>query len=281
MRNALTIDLEEWYHPEAIRQSGITVERHSQVIEATTPLLDLLARYNINATFFTVGEVAETHPKLIEHILQGGHELAFHGWTHDPLWVLTPESFTSEIERFLQWRDSHFPGVMIRGFRAPTFSLDHSTIWAIRILQKHGFVYDSSVFPARTPLYGVPDAPLAPYCMDADNPAQESHDGLFEIPMSVYPMGKMKIGFTGGLYLRALPLRLIRHMIQRTNAQNRAAMLYIHPWETYPGTPRLKMLSRWQRFVLYQGLPSFAKLEKLLDAFQFDSIAQIYFPSNP
>ena len=66
MLNALTFDLEEWYHPEAIRTSGLKIDRFSQAVAATTPILDLLRVYKVNATFFTVGELAAEHPKLIE-----------------------------------------------------------------------------------------------------------------------------------------------------------------------------------------------------------------------
>ena len=278
MHNALTIDLEEWYHPEAIRTSNVSVERSPQAVEATTPILDMLKRYDVKATFFTVGELAAEHPRLIERILNEGHEFGFHGWSHKPLWALSPETFGMEVARFLAWRDATFPGVTIHGFRAPTFSLDHKTAWAIPILQENGFTYDASVFPARTPLYGVPDAPRRAYTIDAENPAAEAPDGLLEIPMSVYDLGLTKLGFTGGLYLRALPWTVIRRMVTATNAQGHPAIFYIHPWETYRDTPRVR-LGRWGRFILYYGLPSSGKLEKLLTSFVFDTMQNIFLPS--
>jgi polysaccharide deacetylase family protein (PEP-CTERM system associated) len=276
--NALSFDLEEWYHPEAIRKSNLRFERFSQVVEATTPLLNLLRQYQVKATFFTVGEVAEAHPHLIEHILNDGHELGFHGWSHDPLWALTPKSFTVEIERFLNWQQQTFPGVRSPGYRAPTFSLDQTTAWAVRILYEHGFAYDASVFPARTWLYGTPEAPLYPYTMSFDNPAEVMENGLLEIPMSIFPVGNLRIGFTGGLYLRALPFAIVKKLIQHTNNIGRAAVLYIHPWETYSHTPRLN-LSPGGRFVLYHGLPSFEKLEKLLQVFQFSTMQDVFLHS--
>ena len=283
MKNALSFDLEAWYHPEAIRTSDLTFERVSHVFEATTPLLDLLARYHTQATFFTVGEVAHDYPQLIDRILNEGHELAFHGWTHNPLWAMTPQSFADEIERFLELIQQKFRGVEILGFRAPTFSLDNSTAWAIQILNQYDFIYDSSVFPAKTPLYGVPAAPLYAYHMHLTSPAEVSPDEnyLLEIPMSVYPILNQRIGFTGGLYLRALPLSIIKKFIKRTNAAGRPVVMYIHPWETYADTPRLP-LSRWQSFILYHGLPSFNKLEKLLQSteFEFDTMQSVYLSSG-
>jgi hypothetical protein len=199
---------------------------------------------------------------------------------------MTPGSFAAEVERFLEWRDAIFPGIKILGFRAPTFSLDERTAWAIPILEQHGFVYDSSIFPARTPLYGVPNAPLTPYRISSDNlvgtgfilSAPQPQTGLLEIPMSVYPLAGMRIGFTGGLYLRALPWWGIKILITRTNAAGRAAVIYIHPWETYAPTPRLS-LSRWRQFILYAGIPSLGKLERLLQTFRFDSLQSVFLDS--
>lgn len=273
--NALSFDLEEWYHPEAIRQSGLQVTRTARVEPVTENILSLLSRYNVKATFFTVGEVAAEHPHLVEKIFADGHELAFHGWTHDPLWAMTPETFTREVEQFLQWRDQNFSGVDILGFRAPTFSLDPKTAWSIQILREHGFTYDSSIFPASTPLYGVPDASLAPYTIHESNVSQPSDTAFLEIPMSVFSVGSLRVGFTGGLYLRALPYRVVKQFFQRTNTQGRSAVVYIHPWETDASTPRVA-LSRWGKFVLYTGLPMTNKLEKLLQDFSFDTMQAVF-----
>jgi len=282
MHNALTIDLEAWYHPEAIRTSGIKIERFSQAVEATTPILDMLTAYGVNATFFAVGELAAEHPKLIERILKDGHELAFHGWSHKPLWVMSRETFSMEVSRFLAWRDATFPGVVIHGFRAPTFSLDEKTAWAIPVLKEYGFAYDSSIFPARTPLYGVPDAPQHAYRISEDDLATDAEHGLLEVPMSVYDLVGMRMGFTGGLYLRALPWTLVKRMVTSTNEKSYPAIFYVHPWEVYADTPRVK-LSRWGWFFFDYGLPSSGKLEKLLKTFAFDSfdtMRNIFLPTT-
>lgn len=274
MKNALSFDVEEWYQAETLRQSGISYDPVSQVLEATTQLLDLLKRYQVQATFFVVGETANRFPRLIERLLNDGHELGLHGWTHEALWRLDPHSLRGEIEAFLNWRDQHFQGVPVYGFRAPTFSLDQSTAWAVPILQDY-FQYDSSIFPAQTPLYGVPTAPTQPYFIRPDDVSQPSDTGLLEIPMSVFPFFGQNIGFTGGLYLRVFPLSLVKYMIRHRNKRQISIMTYIHPWELYPQTPRL-MLSPWQRFVLYSGLPVTSKLENLLQTFEFDSIHRLY-----
>ena len=79
MLNALTIDLEDWYHPELVRSRLTLAEREAQVEQSTQPLLDLLREGGVKATFFIVGRVAQRHPRLIEAIAAEGHELACHG----------------------------------------------------------------------------------------------------------------------------------------------------------------------------------------------------------
>jgi polysaccharide deacetylase family protein (PEP-CTERM system associated) len=282
MLNALSFDLEEWYHPEAIRTSGVRYQAQSQAEAATLPLLALLREYHTRATFFTVGELAASQPALMESILAEGHELGFHGWTHKPLWVMAPDDFRSEIDQFLAWRDRDFPGVGVKGFRAPTFSLDHRTAWAIPILGDYGFAYDSSIFPASTPLYGLPEAPLGPCYVGqggagvliSQQPGPATP--LYEIPMSVYSWAGRRIGFSGGLYLRALPGPLIRHCLRATHRAGRAGVFYVHPWETYPPTPRLK-LSLGARLILYTGMASaLQKLEGLLQSFRFSTMSDVF-----
>lgn len=264
----ISFDVEEWYHPEAIRTSGATIDKSlKRAAFATHQILDLLKRYQTKATFFVVGEVAAENPTLAERILTDGHELAFHGWTHKPLWVLSPDEFRAEVEQFFAWRDVNFAGAEILGYRAPTFSLDAKTAWALDILQAHGFRYDASIFPATTPLYGVPDAPMRPYRISSDNLLGDANGTLFEIPMSVVSFLGRRIGFTGGLYLRALPWLMTRRLF----AHNGQAIVYIHPWETDVHTPHLA-LSVWKRFILYYGLPMTHKLEKLLQTFDFQPI---------
>ena len=109
MLNALTIDLEDWYHPELVRQrlpasssqagetsrgSGVQIEQSTQL------LLDLLRGCKTKATFFVVGEIAQHHPQLVEAILAQGHELACHGMSHRPLWEMTADELRSELQKF-------------------------------------------------------------------------------------------------------------------------------------------------------------------------------------
>lgn len=240
--HALTVDLEEWYHAELVREKVPPAERVDQAPAAVRPILALLKAQGVQATFFIVGEVAERHPELVREIAAADHEIACHSYSHRPLWELTPAGFSAELAQFRRlMKDILGEAVEIIGFRAPTFSLEARTAWALDVLAEHGYRYDSSIFPLRTPLYGVSNAPLGPYRISAS--AVEQHDAngrLVEFPATVCQLGKRRMPVGGGTYLRLLPWPLFVWCWEST-ARTRPAVLYVHPWETYAGTPRLPM----------------------------------------
>lgn len=275
MLNALTIDVEDWYHPELVRSrpslGGTEYEgaARPQIEESTGALLHLLRERGIKATFFVIGEIAQRHPHLIQAIAAEGHELGCHGMSHRPLWQMTPDEFRSELEQFAAVMPSAAPGAEVIGFRAPTFSLDNRTRWALTVLSSLGYHYDSSIFPVRTPVYGVSGGPLHPYRPSLVNVAAEDKQGsLLEFPMSVWSWAGLRVPVCGGFYLRALPLKFVLFALRRVNRQ-RPFVLYVHPWETFAGTPRLA-LPLSSRFITYYHLQGMmARLTTLLDAFSF------------
>lgn len=155
------------------------------------------------------------------------------------------------------------------GFRAPNFSLNNSTKWALEILGKYGFKYDASVFPAKTMLYGVPSAPRHPYRPSLQDIAMPDKNGsIIEFPAAVLRCGR-NFPVSGGFYFRVLPVWFQIMAIKRIN-RAWPAVLYFHPWEMYPGTPRLAGLSLFTRFIIYHGINrALGKLEALLRAFSF------------
>ena len=272
---ALSIDLESYWHAELLRTKVDRARMADRVEEATRPLLDLLARRRVRATFFTVGEVIEDHPHLIQDIVAAGHELACHTYTHRPLWELDKAAFEEEISRFNALVARVTPGVQPRGFRAPTFSLSPTTAWALDVLARHGYTYDSSVFPMKTPLYGIPNAPLHPYRPASNLVDEDPTAPLLEWPMTVWRVGPVTVPVCGGFYLRVLPMRLILHGLKRA-ARSRPIVIYLHPWELDPGTPRLPLSPR-DRFITYHnvGAAMRGRLETLLDAFDFRPMSAV------
>jgi len=264
--NALTIDLEYWHSPELIR--GFAPEKRDDlIVEMTTPILKILDRFGVSATFFVLGEVAEKYPDLVEEVYSRGHEIASHAYSHRTLHELGRDRFKDEMCRSVRLlrKITREPPI---GFRAPSFSIDNSTRWAFDVLRRYGFKYDSSIFPVKTLLYGVPDAPLTIYKPSAENVSENDPNGtVIEFPMTVFEYTR-RIPIAGGFYLRTLPLSVLKKMIGRVN-EERPAVIYIHPWEIYPLMPRLK-LSLSSRFITYHGIKSTReKLEGLLEHFRF------------
>lgn len=260
---ALSIDVEDWYHAELVRRRRPTAS--PRVVDATRPILELLDRHRRRATFFVVGDVARRHPALIEAIADRGHELGCHGMTHRPLWELGPDGLAAELAAFAALiRDVLGPGAHVTGYRAPSFSLDRTTTWAMPILARFGYRYDASVFPIRTPLYGVAGAPLEPHRLG----------DLVEVPPAVAEIAGIRIPIGGGAYLRALPGWVMRRLVARAR-RVRPVVIYVHPWETDAATPRVA-LPLLARAATYVGIATaLRKLSALVAALPFVSIGEV------
>ncbi len=282
MINALCFDVEPWYTAELVKQylpktndsSSMQEAGDKQVVESVATLLDLLDKHNVKATFAMVGILADRHPELVRTIHEKGHEIASHSYSHTRLHDLGEKKFEEEIKECVAQLES-ITGEKPVGFRAPTASVDNSTKWAFGILKKHGFKYDSSIFPMRTMLYGISGAPLHPYKPSMDDITKESPDGeIIEFPNTVLKLG-VNIPIAGGFYFRFLPFWFLKFAINKVN-KTRPGLLYIHPWETISRTPRLKNMSIFTKFVTYYGInSSLLKLERLLAEFEFAPIRTV------
>lgn len=269
-RHALTIDLEEWYHAELVRKT-MPAAPEDLAPAAVRPILQLLRRQGMCATFFIVGEVAERHPDLVREIAEAGHEIACHSYSHRPLWELTPAEFAQELDAFRRSMGEILGSANgIIGYRAPTFSLDAGTAWALDVLRERDFHYDSSIFPLRTPLYGVAGAPLGLYRIQGRALAADAGPAgtIIEAPVSAFRCGPARIPAGGGTYLRLVPRPILRAMWRRI-ARERPLVLYLHPWETYPATPHLAMPPHLA-LATYAGMAgALRKLEALMRGFSF------------
>ena len=234
MRNALTVDVEEYFQVEALAHA---VDRdewdrlESRVEWQTGRLLDLFAREGVRATFFTLGWVARRHPALVRRIVSAGHELACHGDGHRMITQMTPEAFRDDV-RTAKRALEDLGGVRVEGYRAPTFSVVRDTLWALEVLREEGFRYDASVFPIRHDRYGIPDAPRAPHAI-TEGPGA----GLVEFPSSTVRVMGRNLPAGGGGYLRLLPMAYTRAAL-RAVMRDAPAMVYLHPWEIDAMQPR-------------------------------------------
>jgi polysaccharide deacetylase family protein (PEP-CTERM system associated) len=269
LTNILTIDVEDWYMDTDISTWDSYEDR---VVQSTQKILNMLDETNTKATFFVVGYVAEHHPELIEDIKDRRHEIGTHGYSHTSIKKQTPSEFEDDLLKSVRILE-HITKDKIRGHRACEFSIVEKTSWAINILKKNGLKYDSSIFPVKTHLYGVPDAPLYPYHISSSNIKIDNNPGedFFEFPLSVYriPIVHKNIPVAGGFYLRFLPYWFIKHAMKKINKMSKPAIIYVHPWEFDPKQPRINNL----KFGHYYRLSTTErKFKKLLKDFKFSSI---------
>ncbi|WP_224332692.1 polysaccharide deacetylase family protein [Haloprofundus halobius] len=273
LTNVLSFDVEHWYSATLLADS--VEDPEDRIAESTDIVLDVLNRYDVRATFFVVGEVAEQFPSLVGRIADDGHEVASHGQTHTPLFDLTPDTFERELAASADAIERAC-GRRPRGFRAPNFSITRQTEWAFKVLEDSGYRYDSSVFPMRTPMYGVSNAPLRPYRVPENAPfrppkANTPTTGLVEYPLAVTDTS-VRLPVAGGFYARLLPTRVVEWGIRSLNRRGIPATIYFHPWEFNPAvaTPEPSLP---KRFVSFHGIErTVEKLERLLRTFEFGTI---------
>jgi polysaccharide deacetylase family protein (PEP-CTERM system associated) len=272
MKNALTIDLEDYFHVSAFADLVDQENWHSQVsrIEANTnKVLDLLDIHGRRATFFTLAWVAKQHPHLVKKIADQGHEIACHSLRHQKVFAMRPEEFREDCRRAKELLED-VSGKHVRGYRAPSFSIDRSCGWAFDVLAESGFTYDSSIFPVRHPSYGIPDAPRFPFLIETPS------GNLVEFPMPSLSFLGWRSPLGGGAYLRLLPYWYSRWGIRFLNRQEGMAVcVYLHPWELDPEQPRMNG-SLTARLRHYLGLRSTErKLQLLLRDFEFVTLGEL------
>jgi polysaccharide deacetylase family protein (PEP-CTERM system associated) len=275
MKNAMSIDVEDYFQVSAfastIRREDwdsipCRVERNVDVI------LELLDEADAKATFFTLGWIAERYPQVVHRIVEGGHELASHGYGHQRVSDLTPELFRNDITHAKGLLED-LGGVAVRGYRAPSFSINQANWWAVEELERAGYVYSSSIYPVKHDHYGMPDAPRFP---NYPNGA----DGILELPPTTLELMGRNLPAAGGGWFRLLPYSMSRWMLRRVNAQDQApCMFYFHPWEMDAGQPRqsgLPAKSRFRHYVNLQRMPG--RMRKLLNDFEWDRVDRVFLP---
>ena len=248
VRNALTIDVEEYYHATVFQEAmaGVTAGLESRVERSTQRVLALLAARDVRATFFVLGEVAAEHPRLVRAIARQGHEVACHDYHHTLVSDRTPAVFRADIRRAKRVLED-VSGQAVVGYRAPSFSIGGER-WAYAVLAEEGFRYDSSVYPIVHDRYGDRHAPRFPHEI-----WRSGSDRLIEFPIGTVRLLGVNLPIGGGGYFRLLPGGLIRAGIRRVNrVERRPVMFFFHPWELDAAQPRPSMA--WhRRFRLYVG----------------------------
>lgn len=256
-----TFDLEEWFQVANL-QSEISIKdwsnKKSTIEQNAERILSLLKKYNVPATFFILGWVAERHAEVVLRIKEEGHEIASHGYGHELANQLADEAIYNDILKSKQILEA-ISGERIDGYRAPNFSINDRVLEHLKNL---GFIYDSSFNPFRlNPRYGTLQGlghKIKAGCFQTKN-------GLYEVPLSSYSFFKLPVPIAGGAYFRIFPFWFFKSLVKRKLKQEPVFNFYLHPWEFEPEQERVKNI-RWDyQFRHYYGLKRTAeKLEKLI-----------------
>ena len=274
--NAMTVDVEDYFQVSAFE--GVVGRADwdrlpCRVEQNTDTILDLFDGHGIKATFFMLGWIAERYPELVRRIVDGGHELASHGYSHVRVTQQDRRAFSEDISRTRKLLEDT-AGTEVRGYRAASYSIVTDTLWAHDLLQEAGYRYSSSVYPIHHDLYGIPDAPRFAYAA--------GDGGLLEIPVTTVSILGQNLPCGGGGYFRLLPYRLSRWSMQRVNRKDRMpCVFYFHPWEIDPDQPRQAGISSRTRFRHYLNLGRMKKrIRRLLEDFRWGRMDTIFLPAG-
>ena len=269
--NALTVDVEDYFQVSAFEHHIDRAQWDSipcRVERNVDRLLELFRDHGAQATFFTLGWIAERHPAVIRRIIEAGHELASHGYGHLRATGQTLEAFREDVSR-AKCILENIAGIAVLGYRAPSFSIDERNPWAFDVLESAGYRYSSSIYPVRHDHYGMPDAPRFPH---------QVREGFIEVPVTTTRAWGSNFPAGGGGYFRLLPYALSRAAIRRVNRSDRQpAIFYMHPWEIDPNQPRISGVPLRTRVRHYVNLDTNeAKLRRLLGDFRWGRMDRVF-----
>ena len=273
VRNAMTIDVEDYFQvsafaPHIARDSW--AERECRVEANVDRILGILDDGAVVATFFTLGWIAERYPQLVRRIVDGGHELASHGYGHLRASDQSHTAFSEDITSSKAILED-IGGQAVHGYRAPSFSIGPANLWALDALQRAGYRYSSSIYPIVHDHYGMPDAPRFAFYPNGDQ-------GLLEVPITTVRLMKRNLPAGGGGYFRLMPYAMSRWMMRQVNRQDRQpAIFYFHPWELDPGQPRQQGLEWKTRFRHYVNLDRMdGRIRALTRDFAWDRMDRLF-----
>lgn len=274
MMNALSVDVEEYFHPSEV-QRDVGQDRWSSLPSRVEPqidrILDLFDERGVTATFFLLGWVVDRQKAMVRKIAARGHEIACHSYAHQLVYGMTPAEFREDTRRAVGAIEEAC-GVRPAAYRAPSYSITEKCMWALEILAENGFVSDSSIYPIQHDRYGIPG--FGRHATVIETPSGP----IQEIPVGTVLLGGDTVApIGGGGYLRMLPYRYTAAGIRRVNRmESQPVCVYFHPWEIDPGQPALAsgLVSRLRTYTGLRGM--YSKIDRLLREFSFGTLARVY-----
>jgi polysaccharide deacetylase family protein (PEP-CTERM system associated) len=267
VRNALTIDFEDWYQGLEIPHTDWT-QYEDRIGRSGRRLLEILAAAGVQATFFVLGYVAERHGDLVKEIRSAGHEVGTHGYSHTLIYRQSPALFKEELTRSVRALED-LTGERVLGHRAPFFSITKQSLWALDIIRDLGLRYDSSIFPVKNYRYGIEDAPRWPHALDAEGKP------LVEFPITTWRVMGLNVPVAGGAYFRIYPYFFTKMALEAVGGGGDPLVFYLHPWEIDADHPRIPLPRRIAATHYFNLGATEGRLRRLLRDFRFAPMSEV------
>ena len=271
--NGMSVDVEDYFQVsnfETLAPLNEWDKWELRVENNTNRILDIFAKFNIKATFFILGWVAEKVPSIVKTIASQGHEIASHGYHHQLVYNLSDEKFIDDITKTKKILEQ-ISGQEVTGYRAPSYSITRQSFWALSALYDAGYRYDSSIFPIHHHRYGIPEFCRFPTTINLGN------DKIIkEFPISTIKLFNKNFPVGGGAYARLFPLYFTLKALNSINKkENQPFIFYFHPWEIDPNQPKMEC-GLFTRLRHYGNLSKMEnKLKKICEKFNFSPLKEL------
>ena len=269
-RHILTVGVEDYFQVGAFNrliQRGKWHRFETRVDAGTTRTLELLREYDVKATFFVLGWIAQEMPELVRGISAEGHEVSSKGFYHRSIHQMSPEEFRDDLARSREIIE-RASGRPVHGYRVADLWFAESDLWALDVLAKEGYLYDSSLAPIGR-LYR-----RQPWRRFLHTHTAGSRS-IWEFPISGTSFLGLSVPIAGGNWFRQLPESFIRHQAARwARTYDAPFIMYFHTWELDPDQPRITAAPWHQRVRQYRNLARMGpRLRWFLQRYRFGPIA--------
>lgn len=268
----LTLDVEEWFHVDYRNLDLNKYQYDGTNLEDNIDRFILLcARNNIKSTCFVLGKVAERKPRIVDKLFKAGHEIASHGYEHRLIYDMNPKEFEIDLIKSCNILQDII-GEKVLGFRAPCWSVNMDVLsWFYPILEAAGIKYSSSVYPAKTFLYGIPGFPEKAHYPNING----TKSAVIEVPVPIVNIFGIKVGFSGGFYFGIFPLWFIKKCVKENINKGNMVFIYLHPREIDTSNKK-SSLPVTARFIHYVGVNGcYNKLVTLLELYSFGRLKDV------
>ncbi len=223
----LTIDFESWIVSREMNKQNLSDKELYNLDNGytTTTLnfaLDRLKKNHQKITFFIVFRLEKLYPGLIKKILDDGHELGWHGYSH------TPITNAKILESELKASKTLLQKYNVKGFQAPYIMFFKE---GYSLLKKAGFMYSSSIYGNSTRLYNFDGIYEIPVSVGNEWHDPNESEIYFPSNMSLSNIFRFGIPFGSSYFWSVLRKNYYHKKLYEMGKKKKVANLFIHNWQ--------------------------------------------------